>query len=172
MTSIDWPWQYSFPPFFTIQPNLETRAKQVEAWKSLVLDYHRASRQAVLDIAEAERSPLFNNNAIKRRLPSEGIILILEALAKKGNADPCDKSKIRWYIYWHTLAEWADIVYSWAQETGQTNSICTLYEIINTPDQEFNGLHQDVLIKALKVLESQRKAEVILEDDMSGVKFF
>lgn len=51
-----------------MQPNLETRSKQLEAWKSLVLEYHRISRQAVLDIAEAERSPLFNNNSIKRIL--------------------------------------------------------------------------------------------------------
>ncbi|XP_075216575.1 vacuolar protein sorting 25 isoform X2 [Lycorma delicatula] len=137
MTNVEWPWQYSFPPFFTIQPNIETRAKQLEAWKTLVLDYHKASQQAILDISEAERSPLFNNASIKRRLPSEGIILVLESLAKKGNAEPCDKSKSRWYIYWHTLSEWADIVYSWAQETGQVNSVCTLYEIINAPDQDF-----------------------------------
>lgn len=60
---MDWPWQYSFPPFFTIQvsihvliltytshnpwqwrswplqPHSATRAKQLEAWRHLVLNY-------------------------------------------------------------------------------------------------------------------------------------
>ena len=61
-TGMDWPWQYSFPPFFTIQvsnhvlinfilshipddrssllqPHSATRAKQLEAWRHLVLNY-------------------------------------------------------------------------------------------------------------------------------------
>ena len=60
---MDWPWQYSFPPFFTIQvsgpglviysllnkstddnnfltqPHSATKAKQLEAWRHLVLNY-------------------------------------------------------------------------------------------------------------------------------------
>jgi hypothetical protein len=36
---MEWPWQYSFPPFFTLQPHAPTREKQLEAWKHLVLSY-------------------------------------------------------------------------------------------------------------------------------------
>lgn len=172
MVSIDWPWQYSFPPFFTIQPNAETRNRQLQAWRSLVLEYHRLSKQSVLDVREAERSPLFNNTAINRRLPSDGIVAVLETLAKTGNAEPLDKTKTRWHVYWHTLPEWADIIYSWVQESGLNNSVCTLFEIINMPDKEFTGLSQDVLIKALRILENRKKAELILSDEDAGVKFF
>ena len=65
-----WPWQYHFPPFFTVQPNSDTRAKQLEAWCSLVLDYHRANKSYVLDVSEAQSSTLFSNedkNRILRR---------------------------------------------------------------------------------------------------------
>ena len=31
---------YNFPPFFTIQPVLETREKQLALWRQLILDYH------------------------------------------------------------------------------------------------------------------------------------
>ncbi|XP_022190340.1 vacuolar protein-sorting-associated protein 25 [Nilaparvata lugens] len=172
MAFSNWPWQYSFPPFFTIQPNIETRAKQLEAWRGLVLDYHRALKQAVLDVSEAERSELFNNTKLQRKLPTEGIIQVLESLAKNGNAEPCNKARTRWYIYWHTLPEWADKMYTWAQETGQTNSVCTLYEIINASDQDFYGLNEEVVKKALHVLERKQKAELILDGENSGVKFF
>ena len=36
---MEWPWQYSFPPFFTLQPHKDTRDKQIEAWRHLVLNY-------------------------------------------------------------------------------------------------------------------------------------
>lgn len=66
--SFQWPWQYHFPPFFTIQPNSDTRAKQLEAWCALVLAYHRASRSYILDVNEAQSSPLFYNEKINRIL--------------------------------------------------------------------------------------------------------
>lgn len=37
---------------------------------------------------------------------------------------------------------------------------------------EFYGLDQEVLLRALQVLESQKKAEIISFDDNQGVKFF
>uniref|UniRef100_A0A1B6LXU1 Vacuolar protein-sorting-associated protein 25 n=1 Tax=Graphocephala atropunctata TaxID=36148 RepID=A0A1B6LXU1_9HEMI len=172
MSSIEWPWQYSFPPFFTIQPNEETRKRQLEAWRSLVVEYHRSTRQYVLDVGEAERSPLFNNTSISRKLSSEGIVAVLETLQRRGNAEPINKEKTRWYIYWNTLAEWGALVYSWAQDSGFTNSVCTFYEIVNTSDQEFSGMETGVLVKALKTLERQNKAELMMFDGNSGVKFF
>ena len=62
------PWQYSFPPFFTLQPHAETRAKQLSAWRSLVLDYCQHGGIAAVEVADLARSPLFRNDAIGRRL--------------------------------------------------------------------------------------------------------
>ena len=64
-----WPPHYSFPPFFTRQPNAETNARRVQMWKDLILDYCRHHRQFVLSVREAvATSPLFGNAAIARRL--------------------------------------------------------------------------------------------------------
>ncbi|XP_053985751.1 vacuolar protein-sorting-associated protein 25 [Hylaeus anthracinus] len=175
MTEIKWPWQYSFPPFFTLQPHTDIRAKQLAAWKSLILEYHRVTKQSIIDIREVHSSPLFNNSAINRKLPSEVVLLALEELAKSGNASPLDKSKERWLVYWHTLEEWGEIIYNWAQEKGLTGSVCTLFELTQGEDtitEEFHGLDTEVLVKALKTLEANKKAELILSDDNKGVKFF
>ncbi|KAK7869976.1 hypothetical protein R5R35_013744 [Gryllus longicercus] len=175
MAQIEWPWQYGFPPFFTIQPNAETCARQIAAWRALILEYHAVQKQGVLDVREAQRSPLFNNSAINRTLPQEGIVKILEDLARTGNAEPQDKTKTRWFIYWHTLDEWGEIIYAWAQNNGFMNTVCTLYELTagdNTSEEEFYGLDSEILIKALRTLEQKKKAELIFFDDNQGVKFF
>ena len=62
--SFQWPWQYEFPPFFTVQPNTDTRSKQLDAWCDLVLSYHRATKSYLLDVNEAQSSPLFYNSKI------------------------------------------------------------------------------------------------------------
>lgn len=175
MADIVWPWQYGFPPFFTIQPNAETRARQITAWRNLVLEYSSVMKQGVLDVREAQRSPLFNNTSINRTLSQEGITSILEDLARTGNAEPVDKTKHRWYIYWHTLDEWGDLIYSWAQNNGFMNTVCTLYELTsgeNTTAEDFYGLDTEILIKSLQRLEQKKKAELIIFDDNQGVKFF
>lgn len=175
MAEIEWPWQYSFPPFFTLQPHAETKAKQLSAWKSLVLDYCRLTKQALVDVREAHASPLFNNSAINRKLSPDFVTVILEELAKSGNAAALDKSKQRWLVYWHTLDEWGEIIYSWAQDNGMIGSVCTLFELTqgeDTVDQDFYGLDQEVLIRSLRTLEAAKKAELIMFDDNQGVKFF
>lgn len=120
---IEWPWQYNFPPFFTLQPHPETRAKQVAAWKSLILNYCQKTKTYIVDVREASQIPLFNNSSINRKLEQSVIISILIELQKSGNAAPVDKIKHRWEVYWHTLDEWASIIYDYINNRGNMNEI-------------------------------------------------
>lgn len=165
----DWPWQYDFPPFFTIQPNAATRKIQLTVWCRLVLRYYKNNKKYVLDVNE--ESPLFSNSKINRSLPTEGISTVMESLMETGNAQPVDKSRSRWLIFWHNPTEWGDIIYSWAQHNGQIDSVCTLYELQTSNNTEFNGMPNEVLIVVLKSLEKKGSAELILDDDYQGVKF-
>nr|XP_021335724.1 vacuolar protein-sorting-associated protein 25 isoform X1 [Danio rerio] len=81
--SFEWPWQYNFPPFFTLQPNVDTRQKQLAAWCSLVLSYCRHRKLYTLDVLEAQESPVFNNKKIERKLSVEAIQVVFEELRKK-----------------------------------------------------------------------------------------
>ncbi|RZC39231.1 ESCRT-II domain containing protein [Asbolus verrucosus] len=172
---IEWPWQYSFPPFFTLQPHPETRSKQVSAWKSLILEYCQKNRLFIIDVREAHQLPLFHNSSINRKLDPSVIISILSELSKTGNAAALDKPRHRWEVYWHTLEEWASMIYEYVCDSGMQNSVLTLFELAQGDDvqgRDFAGIHTDVLIKALRVLESERKCELILSDEDQGVKFF
>ncbi|CAH1163318.1 unnamed protein product [Phaedon cochleariae] len=172
---IEWPWQYNFPPFFTLQPHPETRSKQVAAWKSLILEYCEKNKIYVIDVRESSQGPLFYNSTINRKLEQSVILSILSELQKTDNSAPVDKLNNRWEIYWHTLEEWASMIYDYVLGQGIQNSVLTLHELVqgeDTAEEMFFGMNQEVLLKVLRLLEKDRKCEVILEDDVQGVKFF
>lgn len=174
MTGFEWPWQYSFPPFFTLQPNADVRRTQLDAWCALVVSWGRNNNVSQIDVTEASSLPVFKNPSISRSLPADSIMVVLEELAKRGNLEWMDKTKRRGYLFWRSPAEWGQQIYTWAQATSHINSVCTLYEISqgdDTINQEFHGLDGDVLLKALKSLEVAGKAELMDFGDNKGVKF-
>jgi uncharacterized membrane protein YgcG len=59
---------YSFPPFFTRQPNAQTYASQKAAWTTLILSYYRAQRVWRIDVNQEtlEKIPIFSNKQIQR----------------------------------------------------------------------------------------------------------
>ncbi|XP_031456436.1 vacuolar protein-sorting-associated protein 25 isoform X2 [Phasianus colchicus] len=173
--SFAWPWQYSFPPFFTLQPNGETRQKQLAAWCALALAYSRRQRLPAMTLREAQDSPLFANRRLQRKLPPEAIQVVLEELRKNGNLEWLDKNKTSFMIMWRRPEEWGKLIYQWVSKNGLTNSVFTLYELISgddTANEEFHGLDEAMLLRALQALQQEHKAEIITLDDGRGVKFF
>lgn len=170
----EFPWQHSFPPFYTMQPHQETFRKQMEAWRSMVLDYCRRRGLTLVDVGELSASPLFNNTAIKRRLNDDFVVAILEDLKVRGNLEWVDpKTKKRAHVYWRSPEEWGALIYEYVRANGLTNTVCTFYELTEGSDtvgQKFHGLDTELLVKSLKVLELQKKAELFPNDE--GVKFF
>ena len=143
--SADFPWQHGFPPFYTLQPNLETRKKQLDAWRSIVLDYCQKRGLTSLDLREASQSPLFNNVAIQRRLSDEAVKAVFDELAAKGNLEWLDKCQTRCNVYWRSPEEWGALIYNHVKSKGQTNAVCTFYELTEGPDavgQPFFGLDE------------------------------
>merc|ERR1712098_651681 len=94
----------------------------------------------------AQDLELFNNGQINRRLPVDGIKEVLEDLAARGIFEWSDKSKRRGLVFWNSPQQVGQDVYKWVTETGETNS--------------WRGVSQEVLIKALKTLECDRKCEI------------
>uniref|UniRef100_A0A8C5BVT5 Vacuolar protein-sorting-associated protein 25 n=1 Tax=Gadus morhua TaxID=8049 RepID=A0A8C5BVT5_GADMO len=150
--SFEWPWQYNFPPFFTLQPNVDTRQKQLAAWCSLALAYCRHHKLYTLDVMESQESPVFNNKKIERKLSTEAIQVVFEELRKKGNLDWLDKNKSRCLVMWRRPEEWGKLIYQWVSKVGMINSVFTLYELSNGDDtegEEFHGLEEWILLRSL-----------------------
>ena len=181
--TMEWPWQYNFPPFFTLQPNEDTKKKQLDAWCDLILSYCKQNRIYELDLVESQNHELFSNKKIDRKCPLEFIQLIIDTLVKQNRAEwilssdlshknlkniaPSLKNR-KCYIYWHTLDEWAKLVYDYVNRNAMQNTVCTFYELTESDDckrEPFFKLDKEILRRALLVLQNQRKAELIYLDD-------
>lgn len=94
---------------------------------------------------------------------------------EKGNLEWLDKNKSSFLIMWRRPEEWGKLIYQWVSRSGQNNSVFTLYELTNgedTEDEEFHGLDEATLLRALQALQQEHKAELITISDGRGVKFF
>ena len=175
MTDFEYPQFYSFPPFFTIQPVEATRKKQMKLWRELVLNYHTKNKLATMVVHEC---PLWENAALGRKLNKEGIAAVCDNLVESGHGewiDPPKKTQCR--ILWRKPEELATDVYEWAVASGNIGGICTLYELHSGEDisnTSFEGIDEDLLRRALAILEEQGKAKVFQGEtsDEDGVKFF
>ena len=78
-------------------------------------------------------------------------------------SDPDPK---HWTIYCNILPR------RWVESTGQTGTVLTTAELLEEGENghSWKGVSQDILLKALLVLQKKKKAEVF--EDQDGVKFF
>jgi ESCRT-II complex subunit VPS25 len=166
---------FSFPPFFTIQPVLETREKQLALWREMILQYHSFHRIPILIVHDC---PLWSNPAIERSLAPSDIQIVMDDFCKSGHGewqDPSDKTRCR--ILWRKPEEIASDLYDWATTHGVVGSVCTLYELHSGEDvggMSFQGLDEELLRRALEILQSQGKCTIFQGETSSedGIKFF
>ncbi len=184
---MEWPWQYNFPPFYTLQPNEDTKKKQIDAWCDLVLQYCKENRIYQLDLVESQMNELFNNKKIDRKCSIELITAIITELINRGRAEWFNEASKspkktanrtdKCIILWHSLGEWAKLIYDYVNKNSLQNTVCTFYELTESKEvrnEKFYKINNVIFRKALHILEDQHKAEVFQLDSESelGVKFF
>ncbi|KAJ4795833.1 E2F/DP family winged-helix DNA-binding domain-containing protein [Rhynchospora pubera] len=165
---------FNYPPYFTLQPVRETREKQVQLWKDLILDFSR--NQKIFVISLEEDSPLFSNPSIERSLSHEAKVVFLSALVTDGRAEWMDKGHKKCLILWMRIQDWADYILRFVRENGLEDGVMTVEDIrsgFETRGTELAGIDRGVLMRALKLLEQKGKAVIFKGSsaDDEGVKF-
>ena len=177
-TEFAFPKSYSYPPFFSPQPTLQTRQAQLRKWSILVQKYCRHYRIYELSIIDGLETPLFYNAALKKRLSLKDAKEVIEYMTSPegdGRAEWLSPEKASAWIWYRKPEEWASMIAGWVEETGQKGVVLTLYELVDseaTEKQVFYGLDLRVLQRALTTLVKKGKAQVFGTDDQQGVKFF
>eukprot|EP00271_Cylindrocystis_brebissonii_P012918 TRINITY_DN32426_c0_g1_i1.p1 TRINITY_DN32426_c0_g1~~TRINITY_DN32426_c0_g1_i1.p1 ORF type:complete len:181 (+),score=38.24 TRINITY_DN32426_c0_g1_i1:153-695(+) len=165
---------YHYPPYFTLQPIKDSREKQIQLWKDLILAYCKHQRLYVIELDDC---PLFKNAAIDRKLSNEAKEVVLGGLVAEGRAEWPDKSHRNCLILWRRVEDWADVILKFVEENGLNDSVM-LVEELRSGDEvrktELEGLDSLLLYRALKVLEGRGKAQLFRGNtaDDEGVKFF
>ncbi|BAT99681.1 hypothetical protein VIGAN_10118300 [Vigna angularis var. angularis] len=165
---------FNYPPYFTLQPVRDTREKQIQLWKELILDYCKTQKTFV--IALEEEFPLFANHVIERSLTHEAREAFLSALVSEGRAEWMDKGHRKCLILWHRIQDWADILIQFAKDNGLEDGVVTIEEIRSGTESqgtELHGIDRTILNRALKLLEQKGKLVVFkgTSADDEGIKF-
>lgn len=180
--TFNFPTHTTFPPFYTLQPNLTTRARQLELWSTFITTY--CAHHHIFRLSLSSLPPdLFNNTHIKRTLKSADIRTVLDYMSKPDNGP-----RIEWvasttkgeqssscYVYWRTPGEWADMLYGWVDETGQKGAVLTIYELREgdaVRSREWKDMDEGLLRKVLNVLVKRGKVQIFGQEESAGVKFF
>jgi ESCRT-II complex subunit VPS25 len=171
--SFDFPQLYNFPPMFTIQPVEQTRLKQMESWRDILIKWVKHTKKASIDVNKCE---IFENTAINRKLSEKDRVEVLDYLVGKGNGDWVDDTKSRCLVFWNSLGEWAKLVYDWASTYGQVGNVFTLYDLVEgeeTEGAEFHGLDKHVFYRVIAALQERGLCQVYASSNMeeTGVKF-
>ncbi|KAL5332226.1 ESCRT-II complex subunit-domain-containing protein [Aspergillus crustosus] len=183
-TTFSFPPRHSFPPFFTLQPNTNTRTVQLQRWSNLIQSWCRHHKIFKLTLVEAIESPLFRNTELKKQLSLSDVRTVLDWMSKSEEEDGGGR-RAEWvdgaagkgvvWIWWKRPEEWAGMIGDWAESTGQKNVVLTVYELLEgeaTVSQEWHGMDTDVMMKSLNILIKQGKAQVFGSEGQEGVKFF
>uniref|UniRef100_A0ACD6ACN2 Uncharacterized protein n=2 Tax=Avena sativa TaxID=4498 RepID=A0ACD6ACN2_AVESA len=163
---------FNYPPYFTLQPVRETREKQVQLWKDLILDYCRSQKMYIISLGED--FPLFSNPKIERTLSYEAKEVFLAALVSEGRAEWIDKSHKKCLILWLRIQDWANYILDFVKENGlEVTTVEDIRSGIETHGTELAGIDRSVLMRALKLLEQKGKAAIFkgTSADDEGVKF-
>ncbi len=182
------PWQYSFPAFFSLQPIAMSRSAQLTTWSELILDYCRHYRIFFLSVVDALNTQLFNNEKMRRKLTLRDANAVLSwmATAEGGNRAEFFSTNAKKkaeegveggnvWIYWRRPEEWAIELEEWVDRTGQKGTVLTLYEIAQgdaSQREEFYNMDMDLLQKSLAICVKRGKAQVFGSEGSEGVKFF
>lgn len=171
-TSFEFPAFYNYPPYFTIQPVEESRAKQISLWKTLVTRYCEHEKEFVLDLTDS-KSRLFNNSAINRSLNTEGRQLICGALVSEGLAEWASAEKLKCYVFGKPLRQWADTILRVSREAF-TSNIMTIEDLTSGEDvtgTELEGLPEAIMRRALQILQKDGRVTFFSTAKGEGVKF-
>ncbi|CAH2078575.1 unnamed protein product [Thlaspi arvense] len=156
------------------KPVRDTREKQIQLWKELILDYCKT--QKVFLIGVEEDFPLFSNTSIDRTLSHEARETFLSGIVGEGRAEWLDKGHRKCLILWHRIQDWADIILQFVRENGLEDSVMTVEEIRSGTEShgtELQGIDRTILMRALKLLENKGKLALFkgTSADDEGVKF-
>lgn len=165
---------FNYPPYFTLQPVRETREKQIQLWKELILEYCKT--QKIFVVSLEEDFSLFSNPVIERSLSHEAREAFLSALVAEGRAEWLDKSHRKCLVLWHRIQDWADIIVRFVKDYGLEDSVMTVEELrtgVESQGTELHGMDRTVLLRALKLLENKGKLALFKgsSTDDEGVKF-
>ena len=160
----------SWPPFYTLQPNLDTQNQQLTLWSSVVLDFAKKRKLFVATIEAF--NDITRNSTINRSLNNEFKTVLVEFMVKQ---KVFVRDGLGFLVYWQKPETWAEGIYRWASACGRIGTVETVEGLVagdETMNEEFYGMPVEFAFQVLRTLEKSKKAELFKVGDGYAIKFF
>lgn len=154
----------------------------------MILDYCKHFKVTLITIQgrpkysqlelDLDRLPLiFENKTIDRVVTQQFRQEILRHMVQKQVAATVAPGKYDQgiYVYWRSLDEWGEMLYDHAAQTGQLDTVMTIYELTSedlTLPEPLKHLDQAFLLTIIADLKKKNKVQILKEGGtVAGVKF-
>ena len=97
------PEYHSWPFFYTIQKNVDTRERQLKMWSDLICAYCKHNQVYSMGLNELYDSGLAKNEVIGRQLSVEGLHKVCEWMQANKFGEYTAESKERIFVYWRSI---------------------------------------------------------------------
>ncbi|KXS20920.1 ESCRT-II complex, vps25 subunit [Gonapodya prolifera JEL478] len=181
MPPFTFPPMHDFPPFFTLQPNPESRARQIQLWSELITRYCEDKQNLYIEPQEwLVRGELFSNEKIKRSVSPQLLNAIFDELARQGRLEWVDSTpsssspagaanRARAVIWYRTPDEWAVKMHEWCRATSKVGQVCTLGDFKES--EAFQPLDSFAALRCYEAAKRLGRADYFVRGGEAAVKF-
>ena len=160
----DYPWLEEARYIFMFSmPNKKVNLQDYQSWKQewskVLFDYARYALLHILYLRKLQSEKPFSKFENREKALAE----IAQELVDKKQAEWLSKSKEKLRVYWKTLDNWAEEIYTWAKEISPLEPIL-IFEIRES-NQAFSTLPKEDIEKIFKLLEKEKRGKIIKLDD-------
>ncbi|KAL7677298.1 hypothetical protein ACOME3_003534 [Neoechinorhynchus agilis] len=161
-----------FPPFYTLQPNLDTRHRQMQLWSDVLLDNYKHQNITKINIGTFRTDPIFQNQEINRCVDKEFLDVLQDYMISTESLVYSDKTKSNVFVLWKSIPDWMNTIENFIKRFLLPRSIVTIYQMITEhPQEDFHQMDNDLMFLILRKIEQEHALiEIIENEDGCGFK--
>jgi len=135
------------------------------------MGWHLAARRPVMSVRDW---PHWENRALSRRLPAEGILAVMAHIVGTGGGEWVDEAQSQCRLFFRSPAEFAAMLRTAARGLLDAQGMQTLWQLCapgeegQLPGTEFDGMEPAMMLKVLEVLEGEAQVDLFRTDEDSG----
>ena len=151
-------------PFMYVQPtHVNLLGSWLESWENLILEYTQIFNIHVINVNEMRSIFPFDNLENKKQLTKKQLEFIFTKMEERGSARWLDDNHIIVRVYYKTINQWKELIFTYLKDSGQIVEVLTIEEF-EQMKKEWSNLPREDLIEIFEIFISEGLARWIGEN--------
>jgi hypothetical protein len=151
-------------PFMYVQPtHVNLLGSWLESWENLILEYTQIFNIHVINVNELRSIFPFDNVENKKQLTKKQLEFIFTKMEERGVARWLDDNHIIVRVYYKTINQWKDIIFTYLKDSGQVVEVLTIEEF-EKMEMAWSSLPREDLQEIFEILIQEGHARWVGEN--------